>query len=38
VLNRFYRLNGFFLPADQIETGTPARPREWSLSVRYATH
>jgi iron complex outermembrane receptor protein len=38
VTNQFYRLNGFFLPADQIETGTPARPREWSLSVRYATH
>ena len=38
VLNQFYRLNGFFLPADQIEIGTLARPREWSLSVRYATH
>ena len=38
VLNQFYRLTGFFLPADQIEIGTPARPREWSLSVRYATH
>jgi len=37
VLNEFYRLTGFFLPADQIEIGTPARPREWSLSVRYAT-
>jgi iron complex outermembrane receptor protein len=37
VLNQFYRLTGFFLPADQIEIGTPARPREWSLSVRYAT-
>jgi iron complex outermembrane receptor protein len=37
VLNQFYRLTGFFLPADQIGIGTPARPREWSLSVRYAT-
>jgi len=38
MLNEFYRLTGFFLPADQIEIGSPARPREWSLSVRYATH
>ncbi|MBB6096489.1 iron complex outermembrane receptor protein [Povalibacter uvarum] len=38
VLNQFYRINGFFLPADQIDTGTPARPREWGMSLRYATH
>jgi iron complex outermembrane receptor protein len=38
LFNEFYRINGFFLPADQIDTGTPARPREWGLSVRYATH
>jgi iron complex outermembrane receptor protein len=36
LLNQFYRLNGFFLPADQIETGTPARPREWALTFQYA--
>src|SRR5262249_27994782 len=38
LLNQFYRLNGFFLPADQIDTGTPARPREWAITVRYATN
>jgi iron complex outermembrane recepter protein len=38
LLDRFYRLSGFFLPADQIETGTPARPREWALTLRYATN
>ncbi|MFC4313161.1 TonB-dependent receptor domain-containing protein [Steroidobacter flavus] len=38
LFNEFYRINGFFLPADQIDTGTPARPREWGLSVRYATN
>jgi iron complex outermembrane receptor protein len=36
--DQFYRLNGFFLPADQIDTGTPARPREWALTFRYAIH
>jgi iron complex outermembrane receptor protein len=38
LFNEFYRINGFFLPADQIDTGTPGRPREWGLSVRYATN
>ena len=32
---RFYRINGFFIPADQIDNGTVGRPREWGLTVDF---
>lgn len=34
--NRFYRINGLFVPADQLDTGTPGRPREFGVAVRFS--
>jgi hypothetical protein len=31
----FYRINGFFIPTDQMDNGTVGRPAEWGLSFNF---
>lgn len=32
LFDEYYRINGFFIPADQMDNGTLGRPREWALT------
>ncbi len=34
--NEYYRINGFFIPFDQMDNGTVGRPREWGVTFSFA--
>ena len=33
--NEYYRINGFYIPTDQMDNGTLGRPREWGLTFGF---